>query len=129
MEARKVTGMIDRIQRFLPLTAHARPPLSATIRKLGANSQPVRSFIVTGVFYAGDEHGLMCRIELNDESYRAPLLVAPLSHVSFDRRHPICREIDACRKRGEGQGSMDERDAGRNDPVLSSMRAPPVAPA
>jgi hypothetical protein len=50
-------------------------------------------------FYAGEENGLMCRIDLQGTSGQPVLLVAPIAQLPFDRRHPIARDIAAYRKR------------------------------
>lgn len=89
----------SRLQRFLPLPAHARPTLFKSIRKLlpGAISAP--SCLVTNIFYAGIEHGIMCRLELPASMSSSSTLIASITHISFDRRHPISDEISRYRKR------------------------------
>jgi len=52
----------------------------------------------TDVFYAGEEKGLMCRIDLQGVAGPPFLLVAPITHFSFNRRHPIARDIAAYRE-------------------------------
>jgi hypothetical protein len=132
MEARNNSGMIDRIRRFLPVIAYARPRLLASIRKLEPNPQSGHPLKVTSIFYAGEEHGIMCRLELSGDAYPAAVFVVPLSYVHFDRLHPISREITAFRKRqpdlkrSDAQGAIIERGARRNAPAPTLMRSPPV---
>jgi hypothetical protein len=56
-------------------------------------------FGLQGFVAAGAEHGIICRLELRDETLRAPIFVSSIAQVSFDRRRPISREIAAYRKR------------------------------
>ncbi len=89
----------ERLQLFLPLTAHAKPALSKAIRELFPVASTAPWFLVTSVFYAGGEHGIMCQLEAPDAKPPSPTLVAPIAHVGFDPRHPISHEITAYRKR------------------------------
>ena len=44
---------------------------------------------MTNVFYAGDEHGIMCQLEAPSAKHPSATLVAPIGHIAFDLRHPI----------------------------------------
>lgn len=90
--------LVRKLQRFLPLSAHVRPALIKSLRArrpIAANSPMC---VVTHVFDAGEEHGLMCQLEFSAGA-KSMVLVAPIGHLSFNRRDPISREIAAYRKR------------------------------
>lgn len=48
--------------------------------------------LVTGVFDAGEERGMLCQIEFSATT-RTHLLVAPIEHLSFGREDPVALEI------------------------------------
>lgn len=90
-----VRRIVDRLRRFLPLPVHAKPPLATNLRSTSSHA----SFLLTGVFDAGGEHGVMCRLEAGGADLPAPVFVVPIAHIAIDRRHPISQEIAAYRKR------------------------------
>ena len=52
---------------------------------------------VTDVFDAGETFGLMCQVEVGESE--PSLLVTPITELSFDRRHPIARDVADYRRR------------------------------
>ncbi len=58
----------------------------------------MKRLMVTDVFYAGEENGLMYRIDVRGSVGQPILLVAPLAQLAFNRKHPIAQEIAAYRK-------------------------------
>ena len=86
---------MQTLRRALPLTAHARRPLTVAlpISLAGTNLS------VTGVFYAGEKNGLMCRLDVGGERDEPAVVMVPLTQLAFNRRHPIAQEIAAYRKR------------------------------
>jgi hypothetical protein len=90
--------LVQKLRRALPLVAHGRPSLTAVLaRSLSSNLMP--RLTVTDVFYAGEKNGLMCRIDLGAAIDEPIVVVAPISQLAFNRRHPIARDIAAYRKR------------------------------
>jgi hypothetical protein len=53
---------------------------------------------MTGVFDAGETFGLMRQVEVGAGADPS-LLVAPITELSFDGKHPIAREIADYRRR------------------------------
>ena len=51
---------------------------------------------VTWISYAGDERGIMCRVEA--DMANAAAVVASITHLRFDPRLPLSREITAYQK-------------------------------
>ena len=51
------------------------------------------------VFYAGEKEGLMCPFDVHEGIDEPVVVVAPITHLAFNRRHPIAREIADYRKR------------------------------
>lgn len=90
--ARQEEQLVSRLQRALPLTAHGKPPLLAFLRKSMSIARTSPRLTVTNVFYAGDRKGLMCQFTIETEA-SPRVLVAPLSQIAIDRRHPIAQDI------------------------------------
>lgn len=101
-DARKI---VDCLRRLLPLPVHAKPALAGRLRPASRHA----SLLLTGVFDAGGEHGVMCRLEARGTDFPAPVFVVPVAHIALDRRHPISREIAAYRKRRAGQSDRARR--------------------
>ena len=89
--------LVQKLRRALPLTAHGRPSLTAALRRLGASLAP--RVTVTDVFYRGEKDGLMCRVDVGEESGAPIVVVAPITKLAFNRRHPIAHDVAAYRKR------------------------------
>ncbi len=90
--------LVQKLRRALPLTAHGRPPLTEALRRSLACANLMPRVTVTDVFYAGEENGLMCRIDVQGLADEPMVVVAPVTQLAFNRRHPIARDIDAYRK-------------------------------
>ena len=89
-------SLVCRIQKFLPLQAHARPQLRGRLagaaREDSGGAGSGRLFVLN-VFDTKGLGGLMCRVSLAADAVTAPAFVVPITHVAFDRRHPISQEI------------------------------------
>jgi hypothetical protein len=89
--------LLCKLEESLPLAALAAPSLVASIREHpgGAGGSP--HCRVTGIHYLGDEGGIMCRLEFDaDVGPRA--FIVSITHLVFDRRHPLAREIAGYQK-------------------------------
>lgn len=118
-QSRNLRNLICRLQRFLPLAAHPRPALAASIRKIAPRAPAAPLLSVNCIFDAGADRGLMCRIELNGADLHSPTFVAPITQVAFDRRHPISREVAAYGKRCFGALGWSRRGAALPRPPVS----------
>jgi hypothetical protein len=96
--ARDARRLLEALRLCLPLLAHPRGRSLAAA--MGAARRGCR---VTNVFDAGERYGLMCQVEVG-ESGDPSILVTSLAELSFDRRHPIARDVaDYRRRRTQGQ--------------------------
>ncbi len=50
------------------------------------------------MFLAGDEGGILCTLDFVDHASKAAYIVA-ITHVSFERRNPLWRNIEGYKKR------------------------------
>lgn len=94
----QVERLLGRLEAALPLVLGISPPLAATIQRQAPSMTVPTECQVTWVSYAGDEGGIMCRLQLNDESSNRQLL-ASLTHLVTRPGTPLAREISAYQKR------------------------------
>jgi hypothetical protein len=94
----QVDRLLSRMRATLPMPARMTPRLLATLRDQNPALSPAAACRVTRVDYAGDEGGIVCHLarEGDDESGR--LVVTSITHLDFDPRHPLAREIAAYQK-------------------------------
>jgi hypothetical protein len=85
--------LLDALRRHLPLTAYPKGRLIESLRRGSRDRGSSGRCRVTHVFDAGDELGLLCQLEVDDNSASGPLIVTPIADLAFRRGHPIQREI------------------------------------
>ena len=87
----QVEHLLDKMKASLPLTAAVTPALAAIIQERGLAIQPTRECRVVSVDYAGDEGGIVCKLQLAVDTRE--VLIVSLTHLLFDRRGPLARQI------------------------------------
>ena len=95
----RVELLVQKLRRALPLTAHGRPSLTAMLRRRLSCQDVIPRVTVTDIFYAGEKNGLMCRVDVQGFADEPVVVVAPVTQLAFNRKHPITRDIAAYRKR------------------------------
>ncbi len=93
----QVERLLGRLEAALPLVLGMSPPLAATIREQAPSMTVPTECQVTWVSYAGDEGGIMCRLQLDDESSNRQFFVS-LTHLVTRPGTPLAREIAAYQK-------------------------------
>jgi hypothetical protein len=103
-EATKVIDNQDQTERLLrkltevlPLSALATPPLMANLRGRSSAAEITMNCKVTSVFYLGDEGGITCQVTFDEK--KEEVFLVSITHLAFDRRLAIAREIAAYQKR------------------------------
>jgi len=86
--------LLAQLQAALPVPARATPELAAMLKTQNISNAALAAAI-TAVSYAGDEGGITCRIEIpaNENAVHVSI-----THLRFDPRLPITREIAAYQK-------------------------------
>ncbi len=64
-----------------------------------SGAKVIARLTVTDVFYAGEENGLMRRIDVQEASGVPVVLLAPLTQLKFDKKNPLAQDIAAYRRR------------------------------
>src|ERR1035438_2744492 len=88
--------LLARLQAVLPLPARVTPELAATLKTENTATEIPSTCSINWVSYAGDEGGIMCRLDF------APAIetvaFASITHLRFDGRLPVARDIAAYQK-------------------------------
>ncbi len=96
-DLRTVESLMERIRADLPMRAHVSRDVLRTLRR----EAPAASFShrcdVTDIHYAGDEGGILCSLDFDDHASKA-VYIASITHVPFERRNPLWRDIERYKK-------------------------------
>jgi hypothetical protein len=91
-----VERLMAKLNAALPIAARVTPEVQAKLRE-GADGLAVpANSTVTWVSYAGDEGGIVCRLDFGQDTPKA--VFASITHLRFDPRMPLAREITAYQK-------------------------------
>ncbi|WP_234731762.1 hypothetical protein [Acidocella facilis] len=87
--------LLARLQGALSLPARATPELAAMLKTQNITADASATATITAANYAGDEGGIMCRLEIpaNEKAVHVSI-----THLRFDPRLPLAREITAYQK-------------------------------
>ena len=75
----------------------ATPPLLAQLQEQAPVVDLSPRCQITGIYYAGDEGGILCKLDFGQEDADQVFFVS-ITHLTFDRRLPLAREIAAYQK-------------------------------
>jgi hypothetical protein len=90
----QVERLLAQLQAALPVPTRATPELAAMLKAQNI-SNAASAASITAASYAGDEGGIMCRLEIpaNENAVHVSI-----THLRFDPRLPVTREITAYQK-------------------------------
>ena len=94
----QVDRLLDRMRAALPMPARMMPRLLATVRDQDPATPLAAACRITRVDYAGDEGGIVCHLERDGGDEKGKLIVTSTTHLEFDPRRPLAREIAAYQK-------------------------------
>jgi len=89
--------LIAKLKAAVPLSATVSRPLLALLQEQSPDLALPPRCQITGIHYTGDEGGILCKLDFGHEDGREVLLVS-ITHLTFDRRLPLAREIAAYQK-------------------------------
>ena len=92
----KTLALMENLRAALPMRAFATEPLRRTLEQNTKRDFP-QSCGVTEVRYMGDEGGIACHLDFGFDDTKEVQIVS-ITHLRFDRRDPLAREIEAYRK-------------------------------
>jgi hypothetical protein len=93
----QVERLMNRLSDALPLPALGTQQLMATLRKGAETAANTPSCTVTRVDYGGDEGGILCHLAFK-EGTGSSVVIASITHLVFDRRLQVAREIATYQK-------------------------------
>jgi hypothetical protein len=88
--------LLAKLEAALPMPARVTPELAATLQAQNPASEIPLSCSVTWISYAGDEGGIVCRLDFAHETKN--IAFASITHLRFDPRLPLARDIAAYQK-------------------------------
>jgi hypothetical protein len=89
--------LLRKLTEALPLSALASPALLANLRGRSSAAKITLDCKVTKVFYLGDEGGITCHVTF-DEDEKEEIFLVSITHLAFDRRLAVAREVAAYQK-------------------------------
>jgi hypothetical protein len=92
----QVERLITRLQAALPVPARMTPELIVTLRSPEARMEISAACSIIAVHYAGDEGGIVCGLDVPAANDKA--VYASITHLRFDPRMPVARDITAYQK-------------------------------
>jgi hypothetical protein len=93
----QVERLLAKLQAALPVAARLTPEAAATLQAQNAAGNIPLACSITWVSYAGDEGGIVCRLDFGHEA--EPAVFISITHLRFDPRLALAREIVAYQKR------------------------------
>ena len=87
----QVERLITCLTAVLPLPARITAELAATLQTEKHPGYRKLTCSVTSISYAGDDGGIVCKLDLGDESDR--VVYTSITHLRFDPRQVLAREI------------------------------------
>ncbi len=85
----KSEALVERMRAVLPIRAHTTMALRRTLQQSSKHGLP-NECSVAEVRYLGDEGGIACILDLGFDDTKEVHLVS-ITHLRFDRRHPLAR--------------------------------------
>ena len=92
----QVARLMERLDAALPIPARLTPEAQVTLRRQRGVTMAT-DCTVTWISYAGDEAGIVCRLDLTADPADAAVF-ASITHLRFDPRLTLAREIIAYQK-------------------------------
>ncbi len=91
-------ALLDKMKVSLPILIKITPEAKQKLGKQASNLSKDHIFTVDSVFYTGDEGGILCSIQIDQEGKEVHLV--SLTHLRIQDNHPLAEEIkDYQRKR------------------------------
>lgn len=90
----KTDRLLVELKASLPVETRLSQTLMQAIAQQTPGLAVPDSCTVVSIFYLGEEGGIMCGLDVGGPDTKTPYIVS-ITHLSFDRRLPLFRQIDA----------------------------------
>ena len=109
-DPRKTELLLSMLKESLPIEANITKYLANALMQQSPDATIPQKCNVTSVFYTGDMGGILCGLDIGGAETENAHVVS-ITHLTFDGRVPLSREIDAYQrhrikklKRQQGRG-------------------------
>jgi hypothetical protein len=109
-DPRKTDLLLSMLTEALPIEAHISQYLASELMEKKPDVTIPKKCNVIKVFYTGDMGGILCGLDIGGAEAKTAHVVS-ITHLTFDRRVPLSREIEAYQrhrikklKRQQGRG-------------------------
>lgn len=93
-EPRKTELLLSMLTESLPIEANITQYLAGELMEKSPDMTIPKKCSVTKVFYTGDMGGILCGLDIGGAETETAHVVS-ITHLTFDRRVPLSREIEA----------------------------------
>jgi hypothetical protein len=93
-DPRKTDLLMSMLKESLPIEAIVTQYLAGALMQQSPDVIIPKKCNITSVFYTGDMGGILCGLDIGGAETKTPHVVS-ITHLAFDRRVPLSREIDA----------------------------------
>jgi hypothetical protein len=90
----KTGRLVVEMKASLPMETRLSQTLIRTLAKQSPDLTIPASCSVVSIFYAGEEGGIVCGLDIGGSQTKAPHFVS-ITHLGFDRHTSLFRQIDA----------------------------------
>jgi hypothetical protein len=93
-DPRKTDLLMSMLTESLPIEANVTPYLAGALMQQSPEIAIPKKCNVTRIFYTGDTGGILCDLDIGGGGAKTAHVVS-ITHLTFDRRVPLSREIEA----------------------------------
>ncbi len=90
----KAEALMARLEAALPVRARPTPEVLKTLRQHSPEPRFPRHCDITGIYYAGDEGGILCTLDFGLDDSKQVHVVA-ITHLRFDGKSALSRAVVA----------------------------------
>ena len=94
----KAEALMQGMRSALPMRAGVGTEVFQALRQESSEATISHQCDVIDVRYAGDEGGILCDLDFGVHESKTVHIVS-ITHLAFDRRNPLWREIERYKKR------------------------------
>lgn len=91
----KTAALIGKMHAALPMAAEYSTEAYEALWEMSPDTMSTRQCRIISVLYAGDEGGILCKLDFEGSN---TVYFVSLTHLTFDRRAPVSREIRTYKK-------------------------------
>ena len=92
----QVERLLAKLLAAVPIPARATPELVSRIQAQDITPEIKSNCMIAAIHYAGDEGGIVCKLDFGIPAENA--VFTSITHLRFDPRLPLTREITAYQK-------------------------------